>query len=50
MEIFGYAPWGYEGDLVRVETDLRRGIPKNTFNCNLSVQIILHKPLYKNLF
>lgn len=27
MEIYGYAPWGYEGDLVRVETDLRRGIP-----------------------
>ena len=27
MEIFGYAPWGYDGELVRVETDLRRGIP-----------------------
>jgi len=27
MEIFGYAPWGYDGDLVRVEVDLRRGIP-----------------------
>ncbi len=27
MEIYGYAPWGYEGDLVRVEVDLRRGIP-----------------------
>jgi magnesium chelatase family protein len=27
MEIYGYAPWGYEGNLVRVETDLRRGIP-----------------------
>lgn len=25
MEIYGYAPWGYEGDLVRVEIDLRRG-------------------------
>lgn len=25
MEIYGYAPWGYEGDLVRVEVDLRRG-------------------------
>jgi magnesium chelatase family protein len=27
MEIYGYAPWGYEGDLVSVEVDLRRGIP-----------------------
>lgn len=27
MEIYGYAPWGYEGDLVRIEVDLRRGIP-----------------------
>ncbi len=27
MEVYGYAPWGYEGDLVRVEVDLRRGIP-----------------------
>ncbi len=27
MEIFGYAPWGYEGDIVSVEVDLRRGIP-----------------------
>jgi len=27
MEIYGYAPWGYQGDLIRVETDLRRGIP-----------------------
>jgi len=27
MEVYGYAPWGYEGDLVRVEIDLRRGIP-----------------------
>jgi magnesium chelatase family protein len=27
MEIYGYAPWGYEGDLVRVEVDLHRGIP-----------------------
>jgi len=27
MEIYGYAPWGYEGDLIRVETDLRRGVP-----------------------
>lgn len=27
MEIFGYSPWGYEGNLVRVEIDLRRGIP-----------------------
>jgi len=27
LEIYGYAPWGYEGDLVRVEVDLRRGIP-----------------------
>lgn len=27
MDIYGYAPWGYEGDLVRVEVDLRRGIP-----------------------
>ena len=27
MEVFGYAPWGYEGHLVRVEIDLHRGIP-----------------------
>ena len=27
MEIYGYAPWGYEGDLVSIEVDLRRGIP-----------------------
>ena len=27
MEVFGYAPWGYDGDIIRVETDLRRGIP-----------------------
>jgi magnesium chelatase family protein len=27
MEIYGYAPWGYEGDLVSVEVDLRRGLP-----------------------
>ena len=27
MEIYAYAPWGFDGDLVRVETDLRRGIP-----------------------
>lgn len=27
MEIYGYAPWGYEGDLVSVEVDLRRGVP-----------------------
>lgn len=25
MEVYGYAPWGFEGDLVRVEVDLRRG-------------------------
>ena len=27
MDIYGYAPWGYEGDLVRVEVDLHRGVP-----------------------
>lgn len=27
MEIFAYAPWGYEGDLIRVEVDCRRGVP-----------------------
>lgn len=27
MDVFGYSPWGYSGDLVRVEVDLRRGIP-----------------------
>jgi len=27
MEIYGFAPWGYEGHLVRIEVDLRRGIP-----------------------
>jgi magnesium chelatase family protein len=27
MEIYGYAPWGYEGDLVSIEVDLRRGLP-----------------------
>lgn len=27
MDVFGYAPWGFEGDLVRVEVDLRRQIP-----------------------
>lgn len=27
MEIFGFAQFGYEGELVKVEADLRRGIP-----------------------
>ncbi len=27
MEIFGFSPFGYEGELVKVEADLRRGIP-----------------------
>lgn len=27
MDIFAYSPWGYDGDLVRVEVDCRRGIP-----------------------
>jgi len=27
MEIYGFAPWGFEGHLVRIEVDLRRGIP-----------------------
>lgn len=27
MEIFAYCPRGYEGELIRVEVDLRRGIP-----------------------
>ena len=27
MVVFGYAPWGFEGELVRVEVDLRRGVP-----------------------
>ncbi len=27
MEIYGFAQFGYEGELVKVESDLRRGIP-----------------------
>ena len=27
MNIFSYSPFGYEGSLVTVEVDLRRGIP-----------------------
>lgn len=27
MEIFGFVPLGYDGELVRIEVDLRRGIP-----------------------
>lgn len=27
MKIFSFSPFGYEGSLVAVEVDLRRGIP-----------------------
>ena len=27
MQIFTFSPFGYEGSLVTVEVDLRRGIP-----------------------
>ena len=27
MQIFSFSPFGYEGSLVTVEVDLRRGIP-----------------------
>ena len=27
MEIFSFSPFGYEGALVTIEVDLRRGIP-----------------------
>ena len=27
MKVYGYSPFGYEGALVKVEADLRKGIP-----------------------